>query len=181
MQRGEVQYNRVSRFVKEIPIHLLDSTTAKNKSISRKDSESKNTFSKPNPYQAAKKVEQTRPYQFMFDKLHQNSAKQGDKQIGEKRMSAAELFESGLVKKGFGNAEKGSNNADLSSKTGSDTGGGAYGIGYDVGDTVRHIKFGTGTVLSITDAGRDYEVSVNFQNAGVRKLMASFAKLKKTN
>ncbi len=50
---------------------------------------------------------------------------------------------------------------------------------YKVGDRVRHFKYGIGTVLSITDAGRDYEVKAEFEKIGVRKMMAGFAKLKK--
>ncbi len=50
---------------------------------------------------------------------------------------------------------------------------------YGVGDRVRHIKFGTGTVLAIVEGGRDYEVSVDFEKFGVKKMFASFAKLVK--
>ena len=55
----------------------------------------------------------------------------------------------------------------------------ASSLSYDVGDTVKHIKFGTGVVKSIVDGGRDYEVTVDFEKAGVKKMFASFAKLKK--
>ena len=50
---------------------------------------------------------------------------------------------------------------------------------YGPGDRVRHIKFGEGTVLDITEGGKDYEVRVDFDSAGVKRLFASFAKLKK--
>ena len=36
-----------------------------------------------------------------------------------------------------------------------------------------------GTVKEIRDGGKDYEVTVAFDNVGVRKMFASFAKLKK--
>ena len=52
-------------------------------------------------------------------------------------------------------------------------------LDYGVGDTVSHIKFGTGTVTAVTKGGKDYEVTVNFDKAGVKKMLASFAKLKK--
>jgi DNA helicase-2/ATP-dependent DNA helicase PcrA len=52
-------------------------------------------------------------------------------------------------------------------------------LDYTVGDRVRHIKFGEGTVQSINEGGRDYEVTVSFDKAGVRKMFASFAKLVK--
>ena len=48
-----------------------------------------------------------------------------------------------------------------------------------MGDTVRHIKFGTGVVKEIVEGGRDFEVTVDFQRAGVKKMFAAFAKLKK--
>lgn len=53
------------------------------------------------------------------------------------------------------------------------------GLEYGVGDTVRHIKFGNGTVTDIVGGGRDYEVTVDFERVGVKKMFASFAKLKK--
>lgn len=52
-------------------------------------------------------------------------------------------------------------------------------LDYGVGDRVSHIKFGAGTVLEITEGGRDYEVKVDFDRAGVKRMFASFAKLKK--
>lgn len=52
-------------------------------------------------------------------------------------------------------------------------------LDYKVGDTVSHIKFGKGTVLSIVDGKKDYEVTVDFEKAGQKKMFASFAKLKK--
>ncbi|MCD8119558.1 MAG: UvrD-helicase domain-containing protein [Lachnospiraceae bacterium] len=55
----------------------------------------------------------------------------------------------------------------------------AGSLEYGVGDTVSHVKFGRGTVLSIEDAGRDYVVMVEFEQAGTKRMMAGFAKLKK--
>ena len=52
-------------------------------------------------------------------------------------------------------------------------------LDYSVGDTVRHIKFGVGTVTNIVSGGRDYEVTVLFETYGVKKLLATFANLKK--
>ena len=48
-----------------------------------------------------------------------------------------------------------------------------------MGDRVKHIKFGEGTVLGIEDGSRDYQVTVNFDTVGQKVMMASFAKLKK--
>ncbi len=55
----------------------------------------------------------------------------------------------------------------------------ADSLDYTVGDRVSHIKFGKGTVLEIADGGRDFEVKVEFDNYGVKRMFASFAKLKK--
>ena len=55
----------------------------------------------------------------------------------------------------------------------------AASLDYSEGDRVRHIKFGEGTVKSIRDGGKDYEVTVVFDGAGQKKMFASFAKLKK--
>lgn len=52
-------------------------------------------------------------------------------------------------------------------------------LDYGVGDTVRHAKFGVGKVTEIIEGGRDYEVTVEFDRAGRRKMFAGFAKLTK--
>lgn len=52
-------------------------------------------------------------------------------------------------------------------------------LDYSEGDRVRHFKFGTGTVLKIVPGGRDYEVTVNFDTAGQKKMFAGFANLKR--
>ncbi len=52
-------------------------------------------------------------------------------------------------------------------------------LDYQVGDRVRHMKFGEGTVLAIVEGGRDFEVTVEFDQACVKKMFAIFAKLQK--
>lgn len=52
-------------------------------------------------------------------------------------------------------------------------------LDYQVGDTVRHRKFGVGVVTDIQDGKKDYEVTVDFENFGIRRMFASFAKLEK--
>ena len=52
-------------------------------------------------------------------------------------------------------------------------------LSYGVGDTVRHIKFGKGKVVSIEKSGSDHVVVVDFEKAGEKKVFASLAKLKK--
>lgn len=52
-------------------------------------------------------------------------------------------------------------------------------LDYKEGDRVSHIKFGKGTVLAVEDMKKDYQVTVEFDTVGVKKLFAGFAKLKK--
>lgn len=47
------------------------------------------------------------------------------------------------------------------------------------GDRVRHITFGEGTLLSAKPMGADILYEIAFDNAGTKKLMATYAKLKK--
>lgn len=54
-------------------------------------------------------------------------------------------------------------------------------LDYGVGDTVKHLKFGVGVVTEIRSGGKDYEVTVDFEKVGVKKMFASFAKLKKVS
>ena len=54
-------------------------------------------------------------------------------------------------------------------------------LDYSEGDRVKHAKFGEGTVAMINDGGRDYEVTVDFDSAGTKKMFASFARLVKLN
>ena len=119
MIRGETQYNKVSRFIREIPRELVE--------LGR-DFQEKKVVDIPLP----------------------TSLKQM-KQAFKQPAFVPKQFE---VKK-------------------------AAGLDYGVGDRVKHIKFGTGIVTAITEGGRDYEVTVNFDNVGVKKMFASFAKLKK--
>jgi len=48
---------------------------------------------------------------------------------------------------------------------------------FSPGDKVRHGRFGLGTVISIRQDGRDWEIQVAFESQGVRRLYQSFAQL----
>ncbi len=54
-------------------------------------------------------------------------------------------------------------------------------LGYTTGDIVQHKKFGRGVVQEIRDGGRDKEVKVDFEEYGVKKMFAGFAKLVKVD
>lgn len=119
MVRGETQYNKVSRFVREIPRDLVELA---------QDREEKQTW-KPDKPDTYAKIRQVYRADTFSPKTFQ-------------------------VKK-------------------------ADGLEYGVGDTVRHIKFGNGVVKNVVDGGKDFEVTVDFDKVGVKKMFASFAKLKK--
>jgi len=52
-------------------------------------------------------------------------------------------------------------------------------LDYETGDLVKHAKYGIGQVTLIEGGGADFQVTVNFPSHGVKKLIASFARLKK--
>ena len=122
MVRGETQYNRVSRFVREIPRELVElgHTIREQKPKIPEESPGRNS------YMQMKMAFQARAFQPQNFKVTK-----------------------------------------------------AESLDYDVGDTVRHVKFGVGIVKNIVEGGRDYEVTVDFDRAGVKKMFAGFAKLKK--
>ncbi len=49
----------------------------------------------------------------------------------------------------------------------------------NIGDEVSHIKYGHGMILSVTDLSGDYMYEIAFDDFGTKKLMATYAKLKK--
>ena len=122
MVRGETQYNKVSRFMKEIPLELLD-----NGNRSSKMFEERQEIPKQTAYTQAKQT------------------------------FKAKAFSAAAPKQFAVSKEK--------------------GLDYGVGDRVRHMKFGEGTVTQITEGGRDFEVTVEFDTAGVKKMFAGFARL----
>ena len=150
MVRGETQYNKLSRFVKEIPMHLIDTG---NKKI-----EEGTEIPVQNTYSHAKQAFRAQPFaaQFAGYGSGMSGIAGGGKSAGKQPFSAL---------------QKGSQL----------TAGKGGKLSYGVGDRVRHVKFGEGTVLEIKEGGRDYEVTVEFDSAGVRKMFAMFAKLVKVS
>ena len=148
MVRGETQYNKLSRFVKEIPMNLIDTG---NKKI-----EEGTEIPVQNTYSHAKQAFRAQPFAAQFGGYGSgmSGTSGGGKTAGKQPFSAL---------------QKGSQL----------TAGKGGKLSYGVGDRVRHVKFGEGTVLEIKEGGRDYEVTVEFDSAGVRKMFAMFAKLVK--
>lgn len=125
MVRGEIRFQRTSRFIEEIPPQLIETEDQL--------FEEERTVPLPNSRQHARQAFQQQPFQ-------SQAAGKSAKQFA--------------VTKG-------------------------KGLDYAEGDRVSHVKFGEGVVRNITEGGRDYEVTVDFDSAGVKKMFASFAKLQK--
>ena len=145
MVRGETQFNKVSRFVKEIPRELMAGEVYEPKR--RDDDIERNSQS---TYRKAKEAFKKTPtygteYATTFNT----------------QRTRTPVYTPVSNQKSFTSANT--------------TGG----LSYKVGDRVSHIKFGAGEVMAIVEGGRDYEVTVDFDKAGTKKMFASFAKLKK--
>lgn len=149
MVRGQTQYGKVSRFVREIPPELLSGKIYEPKT--KEDPIEQSTFQK------ARKAFRTVP---------SYGGSGYGKEVGEGYGST--FHSSKATKPVYTKVE---NQRDFGSS------GGA--LSYQVGDRVRHIKFGDGEVMAIVSGGRDYEVTVDFDKVGTKKMFASFAKLKK--
>ena len=148
MVRGQTQYGKVSRFVREIPPELLSGKIYEPKTKEEPIEQS--------AFQKARKAFRTVP---------SYGGSGYGKEVGE---GYGSTFRSSKATKPV--YTKVENQRDFGSA------GGA--LSYQVGDRVRHIKFGDGKVMAIVSGGRDYEVTVDFDKAGTKKMFASFAKLK---
>lgn len=149
MVRGQTQYGKVSRFVREIPPELLSGKIYEPKT--KEEPIEQSTFQK------ARKAFRTVP---------SYGGSGYGKEVGE---GYGSTFRSSKATKPI--YTKVENQRDFGSA------GGA--LSYQVGDRVRHIKFGDGEVMAIVSGGRDYEVTVDFDKVGTKKMFASFAKLKR--
>jgi len=150
--RGETQFNRVSRFVKEIPKHLLGGEIYEPKAMDEPVQD--------NEYQRARKAFRTSATSYSsygqssYDQRYQGTTFGASK-------NKVPTYTPVANQRSFASANT---KAELD---------------YGVGDRVRHIKFGDGEVMAVVEGGRDYEVTVDFDKAGTKKMFASFAKLKK--
>lgn len=154
MVRGETRFNMVSRFVKEIPGKLLSSGQKEaGQELSEKKTEDLPFLS----FQEEKRK----------DSLSENPYRKAKEAFRSKPYLQTNTSPQNSAGR-FG-AEKNFSTSFTKSTT----------LPYGEGDRVRHTKFGEGTVLKVVEGGRDYEVSVEFDKFGVKKMFASFAKLKK--
>lgn len=157
MVRGETQYNAVSRFVREIPTELLDGYVPS----SKRWQDEENDFN------------ETRRVTFRGS-APKGSAYQTFGNGGLKRVTRTPEQEKPYIAKAGG--ASGLQNINGLSK-GIQPSGGAPD--YGVGDRVLHTKYGAGTVLSLEQGTKDYQVTVMFDTMGQRSMYAGFARLKK--
>lgn len=50
---------------------------------------------------------------------------------------------------------------------------------FAIGDRVTHFQFGAGVIINLTEMGSDIMYEINFDKVGTKKMMATFAKLKR--
>jgi len=151
MARGETQYNPTSRFIKEIPRYLLKMEQAGRG----------NTFRNSNAFGGSPIRNISGASIPVPRKAYSNANRDFDFEKPKPRTTAMPYSVTPAAPaKNFGSGPSSS-------------------LDYTIGDTVRHIKFGVGTVTNIVNGGRDFEVTVLFESYGVKKLLASFANLKK--
>ena len=154
MNKGEFQYNPVSRFVREIPEHLMDNTLPKQKKVEM-DSYEDNSYEK-NTFRA-------KP----FSVSSYSSGYSGSStSMGRSTMQVNKPKTGGLS---FGKSIDSLSKGIAKSES----------LEYATGDRVKHIKYGEGTVLNIENDTKDYKVTVEFDGVGKKVMYAMFAKLKK--
>lgn len=176
MVQGQTQYNKVSRFVKEISRDLIEMSGVLEK---EKTVEPFSNFaSHVKPYTANGSAF-SNPYGNPFGNGGGTSVR-GFRQATEiqnngKKTDLNTLLGQGRIMRGSDLFDKKPGGVRKNVQT--PTAIKKQTLDYAVGDTVRHIKFGIGTVVEIKDGGKDYEVTVDFEKCGVKKMFASFAKL----
>ena len=150
MVRGEVVRNEISRFVKEIPRELVDMGERTNAQGRKMDLSGRGADA------ALRSAILSEPGKPAFGRTFE--------------MPEASRRTRGTVKNEYSNPyKKVSSPRDTGEKKPPE---------FAVGDSVRHVKFGVGEVREIKDGGKDYLVTVDFPTWGVKKMYASFAKLK---
>ncbi len=195
MIRGQLQYNRISRFVHEIPSRVLAQSDTGQRSrpenkFGRMEQSYSNVRQAIDMFRAKPMALQGADTIFDLDKGSAADGEYGSAANGGYRGGTADSVQGGSAADS-GYRGGAANSGYRGSAANGVDGGAAAGagaaadsvirhkLGYDVGDLVRHQKFGEGLVVKIVSGGRDYEVTVQFHQAGVKKMFAAFAKLKR--
>ena len=184
-RNGEHQFNRPSRFISEIPRYLLhagsNSSTASSGGVSaaeflKHQPGGSFSFGAGTGSSSTRRSGSTRSNTGGYGTGTWNPAmEQRTKQAGHARgKSGLDLLAGNpMISKGFGGSYK------TPSAKSSSAAGNSQTLSYSEGDRVRHMRFGEGSVQKITPSGADFEVTVAFDNGNTRKMLSSFAKLKK--
>lgn len=173
MVNGETRYSKVSRFVDEIPEELIELEKLEPR-LGRKAARDEHIDSEL-PWNRAQR--QLGVSKFGMKSNSYASPTTGYTQAGfssgnsNGRGFSGNVFDKGKASGATSGANPGFGKAFTVQKQSS--------LDYGAGDRVRHIKFGEGTVQSVKDGAKDFEVTVEFDRAGVKKMFASFAKLEK--
>lgn len=177
MRNGEPDFNLPSRFISEIPRHLIKQSDGEYETpVTRTIEPTGRTQTEPFGGTSARPFGGTPSQPSAWSA--QTPARPG---AGKKQRAANSknpFADNPYIQKGkslFAGQGTSSPAAGLS-QTAAATAGAPD---YKAGDTVYHMKFGTGTVVSLERKGNDYEVVVTFNDFGQRKLRSSFAKLTK--
>ncbi|MBD5487126.1 MAG: DNA helicase PcrA [Lachnospiraceae bacterium] len=174
MIRGETQYNPVSRFIREIPAELMDDKPPVQKRRDYpeydEDSRERSVF-KETPYRRIADTEFDKPISkpsFGKSFVGQPTATVQAKPKAIVRPKRTAIENQPYISR----AAQGIGAVTLE-PVGSKT------LAYGVGDRVRHMRYGEGTVLKIEAGPRDSQVTVVFDEAGQKIMYAGFAKLTK--
>jgi len=183
MVRGEVQYNAVSRFVREMPAELIDGyIPPSGRWIDDSADVVRFNSSEPLPFYSDG---ERRPGGSFGSPGRSAGSVPGStgKSYGSSPMYT---FGNGGLRKVTRTAEENKpfiarGVSGLQKINGLSKGAQASGDApdYGVGDRVLHTKYGEGTVLSLNKGTKDYQVTVKFDSVGQRSMYAGFAKLKK--
>lgn len=174
MVNGETRYSKVSRFVEEIPEELLDMKKLEprpGRSVSADEYEDEDL-----PWNQSQKKLGVSKFGMKTNSYASPTAGFGKSMDGVFDKPKAGSYGSIGISAGYGSKSAGSSQPAFGKAF---TVAKSASLDYKEGDRVRHIKFGEGTVLSVKDGAKDFEVQVNFDRAGVKKMFASFAKLQK--
>ncbi len=172
MVRGQMQYNRVSRFVNEIPKQVMEQPKKK---TYRQEKENAGFSDNLAVKQAIEMFRGKTAAQQGDMQLYKNPPAQQPDTSASSKDTMFDFIKAEPGKDDIHNWKAVPSHPDA--QDGDELA--RKRLGYGVGDLVRHQKFGDGMVVKIVSGGRDYEVTVQFHQAGVKKMFAAFAKLKK--
>ena len=183
--RGEVQYNPPSRFLEEIPEELIDSGDdtaphfgSRESKFSRSGDYDGGDFTPIGSYSAGTGFKSQ-----IGTGAYASNGFSGDRNEGSSGRTARPRLKAVYKKPSTDESKK----PYIARAAGSGKSLASLSKGmpapsepdYTVGDRVRHIKYGEGTVKAMELTPKDYKVTVLFDEAGQKIMFAAFARLVK--